>query len=170
MKKLPQRDPVGATRRRAIAQRRVGEGARCACGEARPEALIEGADPMTCGECQRKARGQSEIDLHHVAGRANSPITVPVPLNDHRAELTRAQGHWPKETRDNPKRSPLRAAAGSIRGFVDYVVYLLRRSVLWVADLLEILDDELLQRFGPRWWIGTLLQRFAPGQGGRHEA
>jgi hypothetical protein len=108
--------------------------------------------------------------LHHVAGRANSPITVPVPVNDHRAELTRAQEDWPKPTRENPKRSPLRAAAGAIRGFVDHVVYLLRRTVLWVADLLEVLDDELSQRLGARWWLGTPLQRFAPDQGGRHEA
>jgi hypothetical protein len=125
---------------------------------------------MICAAGQRQKRGQSEIDFHHVAGRANSPITVPVPVNDHRADLTRAQDTWPKETRENPERSPLRAAAGVIRGFCDQVVYLLNRTVLWVADLLETADEFLLRILGPGWWLRTALERYAPGKGGRHDA
>lgn len=170
MRKPPQQDPIGAARRRAVAQRRVGEGTQCACGERRPEALIEGTDPRTCAACQRRARGQSETDAHHVAGRANSPITVPVPVNDHRAELTRAQERWPKATRDNAERSPLLAAAAAIRGFCDQVVYLLERTVLWIADLLEIADDLLRSRLGRQWWKATPVDAYAPGQGGRHDA
>jgi len=170
VKKPPQRDPIGATRRRAVAQRRVGEGATCSCGETRPEALIEDTDPMTCAKCQRKARGQSETDFHHVAGQANSPITVPVPVNDHRAELTRAQERWPKQTRENPERSPLLAAAAAVRGFCDQVVYLLERTVLWIADLLERADELLRDRLGKQWWVQTPVEAYAPTGGGRHDA
>jgi hypothetical protein len=53
------------------------------------------------------------MDAHHVAGKANSPITVPVPVNDHRACLSVAQADWPKSTLMNAHGSPLLAAAAS---------------------------------------------------------
>ena len=59
MKKPPLRDPEGAAMREAISQRRVGEGARCACGEDRPLALIPGSNPVICAKCQRLKKGQS---------------------------------------------------------------------------------------------------------------
>src|SRR5208283_31290 len=137
MKKLPKRDPIGAYQREATAQRRVGLNAKCACGETRPEALIAGTKPIMCAECQRRIKGMTTKDNHHVAGEANSPITVPVPVNDHRAELNVDQYDWPKKTLENPDGSPLRAAAAAVRGFVDTVLYLIKKGLLWVADMLE---------------------------------
>jgi hypothetical protein len=67
------------------------------------------------------------MDAHHVAGKANSPVTVPVPVNDHRACLSVAQADWPKSTLMNVHGSPLLAAAACVRGFVDMVFYLIER-------------------------------------------
>jgi hypothetical protein len=91
-------------------------------------------------------------DDHHPFGKANSPVTIPVPPNDHRAELSDAQQDWPKRTRENPDGSPALKAAGIIRGFVDTIVYLIKKGVLWVADMLERLDAALVERVGRTWW------------------
>lgn len=161
-KNLPPRDPIGAYQRKTIAARRVGAESQCICGEARPEALIAGRKPIMCSTCDRKSRGQTTFDDHHVAGKANSPVTIPVPVNDHRGELNAAQQDWPKRTLENPERSPLLAAAASIRGFVDYIVYLIKRGLLWAAEMLEKLDAVLAEKLGPKWWLGTPLAQFAP--------
>jgi hypothetical protein len=102
------------------------------------------------------------MDDHHVAGKASSPLTVSVPVNDHRADLSVSQYDWPKETRENPDGSPLLAAAASIRGFIDTVVYLVEKGLRWVAELLERLNALLTEKFGPGWWLGTSLEKFAP--------
>ncbi len=102
------------------------------------------------------------MEYHHLARESNNPTTVPVPVNDHRAELSAAQYDWPKSTQENKNGSPLLAAAGSIRGFVDYVIYLIKKGLLWAADLLEALDAYLIEKLGPKWWIGTALEQFAP--------
>ncbi len=136
-KKPPQSDPIGAYQRGATAARRIGNGKQCACGESRPEALIENSVPVVCAACDRKKRGYTTMDDHHFAGKANNPATVPVPVNDHRASLTVAQADWPAETRNNPDGSPLLAAAACIRGFADWVVYLIQKGVLWIAEMLE---------------------------------
>jgi hypothetical protein len=102
------------------------------------------------------------MDNHHFAGRANNPLTVPVPVNDHRADLTVAQADWPKETRYNPNGSPLLAGAACIRGFVDWIVYLIQKGVLWIAEMLEALDKCLLEKIGPVWWVNTPVAQFAP--------
>jgi hypothetical protein len=114
--------------------------------------LIPGSHPTICAECQRRRQGKTAHDDHHPFGKANSPITVSVPVNDHRAELSEAQQDWPKQTRENPHGSLLLKAAGSIRGFVDTVIYLIKKGLLWVADLLERLDAALVERHGPQWW------------------
>jgi hypothetical protein len=59
---------------------------------------------------------------------------------------------WPRETRENPTGSPLLEAAGCIRGFCDFIVYLLDELLLWVAELLEALHKELVHRFGECYW------------------
>src|SRR5215469_5508740 len=111
MKKPRSRDPEAAFQRAAIAQRRVGEGAHCACGEARPLALIPGSNPMICAKCLRQKKGHSVMDNHHPFGEANNPkITISIPVNDHRAELNEAQNDWPKRILENPDGSPLLAA------------------------------------------------------------
>jgi len=162
--KLPPNDPIGAYQRKATAVRRVGPDARCACGESRPEALIEGSDPIICAECDRKKRGHATMDNHHFGGEPNNPLTVPVPVNDHRAELSVAQADWPKETRENQHGCPLLAAAGCIRGFVDWVVYIIEKGLLWTAEMLEALSKFLADKLGLKWWVGTPLERFAPGR------
>ena len=161
-KKLPQRDPIGAYQRKATAARRVGGHRQCACGEARPEALIAGSNPTTCAACERKRRGQTTVDDHHVAGKANSPVTISAPVNDHRARLSVTQYDWPKQTRDNPDGSPLLAAAACIRGFSDTIYYLIEKLILWVPVMLEMLDAFLVKKLGSKWWANTELEQFKP--------
>lgn len=160
-KKIPPRDPENAYVRRATATRRRGA-RKCPCGEDRPEALILDAKPIICAACQRRENGQRTGDDHHVAGLSNHPLTVPTPVNDHRAELSTAQHNWPKQTLENRHGSPILAGAGMIRGFVDYVVYLIRRGLLWAAEMLEAADAALEDMLGPGWWRNTPLARYAP--------
>ena len=162
-KKLPQNDPISTYQRKSSAARRVGNNAQCAyCDETRPEALIANSNPLVCAQCQRKRQGKTITDYHHVAMRANSPTTIPVPINDHRAVLSVAQYEWPKKTRENPDGSPLIAAAGCIRGVMDYIFYLIEKFLYWSAGMLEELDAYLIERLGPQWWLETPLNRFAP--------
>ena len=154
-------DPIRANARNNAAARRVGLNAKCACGESRPEALITGSDPMICAECWRKQREQSTLDDHHFAGASNSPMTIPIPVNDHRADLSVAQYDWPKQTLENPDRSPFLAAAACIRGFLDTVLYL-QKGLRWIAEMLEKADAFLVEKFGRKWWTGTPLQQFQP--------
>lgn len=161
-RKLPTRDPAAAHRRKVVNARRVGTGAKCACGEARPEALIPGSKPITCAECQRVATGRATKDGHHFAGKSNHSSTVSVPVNDHRARLSVAQGDWPKSTLLNVQGSPLLAGAACIRGFIDTFLYLAEKGLLWIAEMLEKLDDFLLKKLGPRWWAKTEIQQFTP--------
>ncbi len=160
--RFPKRDPKGTHRRRVVAARRTGVNATCSCGEARPQALIQGTKPMMCAACQRTAKRRTTVDQHHFAGRANSPATIPVAVNDHRARLSVAQADWPQTTLTNPDCSPLLAAAACIRGFIDTVFYLIEEGLLWIADMLEKLDALQVKRLGARWWLGTDLQQFAP--------
>ncbi len=162
-KKLPQNAPISTYPRKSSAARRVGNNAQCTyCDETRPEALIANSNPLICAECQRKRQGKAITDHHHVAMRANSPTTIPVPINDHRAILSVAQYEWPRKTRENPDGSPLIAAAGCIRGVMDYIFYLIEKFLYWSAGMLEELDAYLIERLGPQWWLETPLNRFAP--------
>lgn len=161
-KKLPTLDPGGAHRRKVVAARRVGIDSHCSCGEKRPEALIAGTKPIICAACKRRDSGRPPMDHHHFAGKANSPTTIPVPGNDHRACLSVAQADWPKRTLANPQGSPLLAAAACIRGFVDTLLYLIEKGLLWIAEMLEKLDEFQARKLGPRWWIKTEIEQFAP--------
>jgi hypothetical protein len=160
MRKIPKRDPSSAFTREAIARRRIGD-KKCVCGETRPLAFANRRAKL-CGECKRKRRGHKTTDDHHVAGKANGPITIPVQVNDHHARLSVDQMDWPKETRENPDGSPLLAAAGAIRGFVDTVVYLLEKLLLRHAEILEKIDAYLVRTLGRKWWLKTDLKQFAP--------
>ncbi|HEY7351464.1 MAG TPA: hypothetical protein VH596_01740 [Terriglobales bacterium] len=159
---FPTRNAAAAHRRKSVAARRVGLGAACACGEKRPEALIPNVNPPICAACQRTALGKSAVDKHHFASKANNATTIHVPVNDHRAELSTAQADWPQSTLRNIEGSPLLAAAGCVRGFVDTILYLIERGLLWIAELLENLDEFLMKQLGPGWWIGTEVEQFAP--------
>jgi len=157
-----QNDPISAYARAASAARRVGEGKRCACGEARPEALITDSEPTICTECQRKKKGQTIMDDHHPAGDANNSATVPVSANDHRAYLNVAQYDWPKATLENPEGCPLLAAAGCIRGVIDYLHYLIDKFLDWIPKMLEMLSALLRDQWGAEWWASTPVAQFAP--------
>jgi hypothetical protein len=103
------------------------------------------------------------MDDHHVFGKANDlTTTIPLPVNDHRAELSAAQKDWPDRTLQNPDGSPLLAGAARVRGFVDTIVYLIERGLLWIAEMLEALDEFLVEKLGATWWRGTPLAQFAP--------
>ncbi len=162
-------DPIRAYQREQTAARRVGEGARCKCGENRPNALVPGSNPMICAECQREQLGQSTQDQHHPAGEANDPTTAGIPANDHRALLSVAQYDWTKNTLENPDGSPLLAAAARHRGYVDTNSYLQEKMLLVTAEMFETLDRHLTDKLGPKWWENTPLERFSPKQkhGGR---
>lgn len=163
MKPLPKRDPFSAYQREDTAARRIGPRKQCECGEARPEALVTGSNPVICAKCQREKRGQTTMDEHHPAGKANNPTTILVPVNDHRAILSPAQYDWPKETRENPDGSPLLAAAGCVRGFADTIIYLVQKLLLWIPEMLEKVDKFLVDTLGRKYWLNTEFGRFAPG-------
>ena len=101
-------------------------------------------------------------DEHHPFGQANSTVTLEVPVNDHRAQLSVAQYDWPTKTLENPDGSPLLAAAASIRGFIDTVLYLIEKGLHWIADMLEKADAFLVRKFGNKWWTNTPLETFLP--------
>ncbi len=160
MRKIPKRDPSAALIRDAVAQRRIGE-KKCVCGETRPQTFA-GRKSKLCAKCERKKRGHKTTDDHHVAGKANDPITIPVDVNDHRARLSADQMDWPKEPRENSDGSPLLAASGAIRGFVDTVVYLLENLLLKHAEILEKIDAYLIRTLGRKWWLKIDSKQFAP--------
>lgn len=160
-KRLPSRDPIRAYQRDTIAARRLPENAQCACGESRPEALLRESNPVICAACDRIKRGKRTLDHHHVAGKSNSAITIPIPVNDHRARLSTDQHDWPSKTLENPSGSPLLSAAASIRGFADTLFYLIEKLLLWIPEMLEALDAFLSKQLGPKWWIGTPMEQYA---------
>lgn len=149
--KTIQRDPIGAAKRKSVAERRVGIGAECACGENRPAALIAGSKPIICEECKRRKNGHNTYDNHHVAGKANHPFTIAIPANDHR-ELSEAQNDLSEAIRKNPFGSPLLSVAGAIHGLYNTIVRLLKNLLLWIPEYLEKLDACLTSLFGPTWW------------------
>lgn len=155
------RDPIAAYQRKSVAVRRVGQDAQCTCGESRPEALLSGSNPLICAACNRKERGKTTLDRHHVAGKSNSPVTIAIPVNDHRARLSADQYDWPRQTLENFDGSPLLAAAACIRGFVDTLRYLIEKFLFWIPEMLEALDALLLEKLGPKWWIGTSMEKHA---------
>jgi hypothetical protein len=114
--------------------------------------LIPGTGPPICSECKRLADGRTPHDQHHPAGKSNHDLTIPIPVNDHRAVLSEAQYEWPSKTLRNPDRSPLLSAAACIRGIVDTITYLLEKLLAWIPPFLEMLDQFLVEQFGSRWW------------------
>jgi hypothetical protein len=160
MRKIPKRDPSAALIRDAIAERRIGD-KKCACGETRPRAFGS-RNSKLCVKCDRKKRGHKTTDDHHVAGEANDPTTIPIPVNDHRARLSVDQMDWPKETRENPDRSPLLASAARKRGYADTTVYLIEELLIKDGEMLELLDAYLVKRLGPKWWQTSELNQLVP--------
>jgi hypothetical protein len=136
--------------RRAQRQRRFGPDARCAiCGESDPIALVRSD---LCYECQARQAGKPDIEQHHVAGKQNSDVTVPLLANEHRL-ASDMQQDWPQRTLRNPDSSPLLKASGSIRGFLDILRLIIDRVLGWIPEYLEKLDTSLTSLFGQRWWM-----------------
>jgi hypothetical protein len=117
---------------------------------------------MICAACQREKLRHSVLDDHHVAGEANDSTTTSIPVNDHRAVLSPAQYEWPEETWENPLASPILAGAACMRGYCETDSYLVASILLPKAEMLEALDAFLKKRLGPKWWVGTEMERFAP--------
>jgi hypothetical protein len=164
MNRWQPKDPLKAAARRSRARRLIGKHARCACGENRPEALIRGTKPMRCAACQRKRQGRTTIDDHHVASQNNHPLTLLVPVNEHRAMLTVMQMDWSPTLRENPSGCPVIAGAAMLRGAADTILYLIEKGIDWVIRLMEILSGFLRERWGDRWWLNTPLAAFAPSR------
>jgi hypothetical protein len=117
---------------------------------------------MICASCDRKRRGQKTSDNHHIFGIANSPLTASIPVNDHRASLSVSQQSWPQDTLENRDGSPLLAAAAKIRGFADFVLYLMQEHLLPIARMLELLDTTLRKKLGTKYWKKMKLKAFEP--------
>jgi hypothetical protein len=139
-RKISPRNPRATYRRKVVAARRFGPSAKCPCGEGRPQALIPGSEPAICAACDRRKRGRRKTDDHHIMGKANGPMILRVPVNDHRGCLSEAQNEWPQKTLTNPDGSPLLTKAASIRGVVDTISYLHEKLLLPAAEMLELLD------------------------------
>jgi len=159
-KKFVLSKPVGE--RDARAARRAGAGSHCTCGEKRPLALTRGSSPKICTQCQREQLSRSPLHAHHPAGEANDSTTIPIPANDHRAQLSPQQYEWPPKTWANPSGSPIRAGAACVRGYCETNDYLVCSLLIPNAEMLETLDEFLEKRLGPKWWVGTEMERFAP--------
>jgi hypothetical protein len=163
LKKTPtRRDAIAVFARGEAARRSVGENNKCECGESRPEALVRGSNPIVCYECFQSKRGLSTFEKHHPAASANNPATIPVRSNDHRAVLSPLQYDWPQETLRNKERSPLLAVAANLRGYNETSDYLKSTLLQANPEFLEALETFLQEQFGPNWWYGSPLEKFAP--------
>jgi hypothetical protein len=159
----PQRDPIRKFQREAKAARRAGKNTHCeSCGETLLEALVRGSKPTRCAECTRTMKGQTIMDVHHLAGRANSDATLIIRVNHHRGILSVAQYDWPRLTLENPQGCPLLAAAACIRGFIDILSYLIDELLRWISRMLEALSAHLEKQLGQKWWLNTPMSQFAP--------
>lgn len=49
-----------------------------------------------------------------------------------------------------------------MRGYSETETHLLAKLVIPKAEMLEALDAFLDKRLGPKWWVGTEMERFAP--------
>jgi len=113
---------MNALVRRLRQTARVGYGARCErCDYDRIEALVSG-NPVLCARCDARERDVADIELHHVAGRANDPFVLAKDTNDHR-EMTAMQRSWPLQTLRNPTGSEHLRIAAMFRGLADEYVF-----------------------------------------------
>jgi len=149
-RKVTPRNPRAAYRRQALAERRCGIGAKCKCGESRPLALIPGSVPTICAGCDRRKRGRRKSDDHHIVGKANGPLTMRMPVNDHRGFLSREQSEWPRKTLENPDGNPLLTKAAFIRGYIDTSAYLHQQLLLPAAEILEFLETTESRKLGKK--------------------
>lgn len=161
---MPRRsnDPIKAGARNAKTQRRVGLNIKCSqCGDARPNMLVRNSRPKLCRKCYALKSGKKATETNHIAGKANSPITVEVPICDHRI-LSEAQYEWPPKTLQNPDGSPLLSIAGSMRGAADFIGELVVAFIYHLAEFVEEIDAWLCEQHG-LWWKGGPFDGWQPG-------
>lgn len=153
---MPRRsdDPIKRGARKAKARRQVGLGSCVDCGESNVDRLVRRSRPRRCLPCYAARKGKKVTETHHIAGKANSPITVEVPIADHRV-LSEAQYEWPPGGPSNPDGSPLIAAAGFLDGAADFIEHLIVNGMRYLADFLRKLDAWLRERMSPSWWKNT---------------
>lgn len=146
-----QPNPMQSAARERRRQRQLGPDAACACGARDPRCLTRRDSEIVCAECLARRDGRPTDEQHHVAGRPNSDLVVPIPANEHRI-LSDLQEDWPDATRRNPDGSPLLAAAARLRGWLDILTLMIDRTVGQIPEMLEALDAWLRERIGHRWW------------------
>jgi hypothetical protein len=130
---------------------------RCAylgCPETDPLALIGTYPSIYCYEHDALLKRLPWLEAHHASAKANDPMTVQTPGNDHRVLSELQNASWPRETLRNPDGSPLLRAAAAIRGWLDLLYVVMTRTVSWVPAFLEGLDAWLRERIGSMWWDG----------------
>ena len=127
------------------------------CGETDPAALTGMSPHILCYRCKAFPAGRSPKEEHHPAGWHNSPVTVPIPANDHRV-LSDMQRGWPESTLRNPDGSPLLVAAAMLRGWLDVLQLIIERTVGRIPTFLEVLDQGLRSELGEQWWERLGLQ------------
>ena len=147
---MRERDPIGAWLRDTRAQRRVGRAAACACGEARPFALLTGASPSLCYRCERLAHGREPYEDNHVFGKRNSALIIRYPINDHRAIFNVKQLDWTPETLENVNGDPLLEAMARFHGLDDNVVHMLADCIAFLPKLKHV-KELLVTVYGPDW-------------------
>jgi hypothetical protein len=161
MGRLNRPKSLAAQHREAMAERCLGENRECVdCGETRVFALERKSDPRLCTESRKRMEGKTTMEKHHIFSRANSEITISISANDHRADLSESQKEWPEQTLRNPDGSPLLRAAAFVRGFVDTLLYLAEKFLLWAAEMLERLNAHLIAKYGPKWWLDMGIEGF----------
>jgi hypothetical protein len=142
-------DPIAAWLRNTRAQRRVGR-SPCACGEARPFALITGCSPPICFRCERLTHGRPPYEDNHVFGKANSALTIRYPINDHRAVFSVKQLDWTEGSLENPHGSPLLGAIARFEGLNDNELHMLADCIAFLPRLKRI-EDLLVMVYGQNW-------------------
>jgi hypothetical protein len=147
---MRQRKTIGGWLRAIRAQRRVGHAAACACGEARPFALISGWSPPICYRCERLAKGRSPCELNHVFGQHNSGLTIRYPTNDHRAIFSVKQLDWTPETLENPSGDVLLAGIARFHGLNDNTAQMLADCIAFAPQLKHV-QELLVTIYGPDW-------------------
>ena len=147
---MREHDPIGAWLRDTRARRRVGSAAACACGEARPFALISGLLPSICFRCERLAHGRAPYEDNHVFGKRNSSLMIRYPINDHRAIFNVKQYRWPPGALDNPEGSPLLEGVARMHGVYDNIEHMLSENRAY-SEKLARLDEQLTLLHGPQW-------------------
>jgi hypothetical protein len=152
-----ERDPIRAYARKKRAQRRAGIG--WMCPSCRKERRAFAKIGPVCYKCDRISHSRAPYESNHVFGKANSDAQLLRPINDHRAVLSVDQYDWPVDVRENPDGSPVLAAAGMRLGRRSEIRYILEQDRS--DEILVELDAWLRECFGPKWWVGTPLERYA---------